>query len=82
VIGSCWLEPRLFRSFTVGIVDYCRGHLAYRRGALDCYWIAEEVCTVFLPESFTWTETRRPVVPPVVFPCPDAPEPPVCPRMR
>lgn len=78
---SCWLELRLFRSFTAGVVDFCRGHLTYEPGALDCYQFMDEVCSVFLPASLEWTETRRPVAPPAVLPCPDGPEPPVCRRL-
>ena len=75
----------LARSFedaaqSAGVVDYCRGHLGYAPGAPDCYAFADEVCTVYLPANDAWTETRR-TLPGEAFPCPDAPEPPVCPRL-
>jgi len=80
IVTGCWLDAHPFRGLTTGVIDYCRGHLGYAPGAPDCYTVAEEVCTVFLPESSTWTETRRSLGS-AVFPCPDAPEPPVCPRL-
>lgn len=77
---SCWTQPRYFESLKYGVFDYCRGHLRYQRGALDCYYFAEEVCWVFLPGNDEWTQTHS-VGPSTRFPCPDAPEPPVCPRL-
>ena len=79
-VTGCWLDAHPFRGLTTGVVDYCRGHLGYAPGAPDCYTFADEVCTVFLPGSAAWTETRR-ALGSAVFPCPDAPEPPVCPRL-
>jgi hypothetical protein len=80
VVTNCWLQPRYFWSFTSGTVDYCRGHLAYTPGAFDCYRYGEQVCSIWLPVELSWTESRQPVIPPIIFPCPDAPQPPVCPR--
>ena len=80
VVTGCWLDAHPFRGLAVGFVDYCRGHLGYAPGAPDCYTFADEVCTVFVPEDAGWAETRR-VLAAEVFPCPDAPEPPVCPRL-
>jgi len=80
VVTGCRLEPRLFHSLKTGWIDYCRGHLGYAPGALDCYNFTDQVCTVFLPATQRWTESRQ-ESPPVVFPCPDAPEPPSCPRL-
>ena len=76
----CWFEARYFRSFTAGLVDYCRAHLAYRPGALECYYLADQVCWTFAPDKGEWTQVRF-SQPPLVFPCPYAPEPPVCPRL-
>lgn len=81
VTTACWLDVRYFRNLTSGVVDYCRGHLRYAEGALDCFQFTDRVCSVFLPDTVEWVETRQTVAP-VVFPCPDAPEPPVCPRLR
>ena len=80
IVTGCWLDAHPFRGLAAGVVDYCRGHLGYAPGAPDCYTVADEVCTIFLPGSAAWTETRRPLGS-SVFPCPDAPEPPVCPRL-
>ena len=80
VVTGCRVEPRLFHSLKTGWVDYCRGHLGYVPGAFDCYNFTDQVCTVFLPATQRWTESRQESVP-VVFPCPDAPEPPSCPRL-
>jgi hypothetical protein len=81
VTTACWLDVRYFRDLKNGVVDYCRGHLGYRRGALDCYQFTDRVCSVFLPDTVEWIETRQNVTP-LVFACPDAPEPPVCPRLH
>ena len=79
VLTGCWLETHQFRDLG-GIVDYCRLHLRYVPGTLDCSQFADEVCSVFLPQTGEWVETRQPLEP-VLIPCPDAPEPPVCPRL-
>lgn len=80
VVTSCWLDSRYFQSFTSGVVDYCRGHIGYQPGRVDCYRFTDEVCSVFLPASHQWIETRH-QGPSAIFPCPDAAEPPMCPRL-
>lgn len=80
VLTDCWLDVHYFRNLTSGVTDYCRGHLGYAPGALDCYQFTEQVCQVFLPDTIQWVETRQPVLP-TVFPCPHAPQPSVCPRL-
>mgnify|MGYP001163237185 CR=1 FL=1 len=81
VVTSCWFDFRYFRNFTSGVVDYCRGHLRYTPGTLDCYQFTDQVCSVFLPQTFEWIETRHGGNA-SLFPCPDAPEPPVCPQLN
>ncbi len=81
VTTACWLDYRYFRTLSAGVLDYCRSHLRFEPGALDCYQYTDRVCSVFLPGTAEWIETRQTVAP-VVFPCPDGPEPPVCPRLR
>lgn len=80
IVTACWFDTRLFESLRYGPVTYCRKRLAYTPGALECYQFTDQVCTVVLPSSATVTQTRQPVAP-VLFPCPDGPEPPVCPRL-
>ncbi len=77
---ECWDDVRLFPSLSAGNFDYCRAHLRYVRGALDCWQIVDRVCLVWLPGSAEWTEARstRTRVP---LACPDGPEPPVCRRL-
>jgi hypothetical protein len=79
IVTSCWREVRPFSSFKTGEVEYCRGHLKYTPSALDCYSFEAEVCSVFLPATHEWTETRQ-ALPPVVVECPDESPPPLCPR--
>src|SRR5262245_44403972 len=81
VPGWCWPETRLFDSLKNGTVNYCRGHLRYEPGALDCFFVADQVCWLLQPANGEWVQTRS-LGSPIAFPCPDAPEPPVCPRMR
>jgi hypothetical protein len=81
VATSCWPGLRLFHSLATGTTDFCRGHLGYSPGTLDCYRFLDHVCAVFLPASNAFVETRRPVSAPLVFPCPQGPEPPVCRRL-
>jgi hypothetical protein len=77
---SCYLNVRLFRTLRYGPIDYCRESLRYEPGALECYQFTDQVCTVFLPQSGGFTETRS-LVHSYAFRCPDGPEPPVCPRL-
>jgi hypothetical protein len=80
VVFECWPDVRLFQSFTAGTTDYCRTHLRYVPGALECYQLFDQVCSVYLPASGEWTELRRPRSR-VPIPCPDGPEPPMCRRL-
>ena len=77
---SCWDQPRYFESLKYGVFEYCRAHLRYKPGALECYYFSEQVCWVFLPGDQEWTQTHN-VGPATIFPCPGGPEPPVCPRL-
>jgi hypothetical protein len=76
--GYCWSELKLFDTLRYGPVDFCRKHLAYRPGRLECAQVGESVCWVLLGAQ--WTLTRTPLNQ-YVIPCPDGPEPPVCPRL-
>jgi len=77
---ECRDDVRLFSTLANGNFEYCRAHLRYVPGALDCYQVLDRVCLVLLPGSSDWTETRstREHVP---IPCPEGPEPPVCRRL-
>jgi len=77
---ECHDDVRLFPRLAGGNFDYCRSHLRYVPGALDCYQIVDRVCLVWLPGSSEWTEARstREHIP---IPCPEGPEPPVCRRL-
>ena len=79
-ITECREDARLFQSLGSGTVDYCRGHLRYVPGTLDCYRVIDRVCSVFLPATAEWTDTYFPRAR-IPFPCPDAPMPPVCRRL-
>jgi|GEM_PF-1407544 len=80
-IGSCRVgSMRPFESLESGVFDYCRGHLRYEPGALDCYHFIDEVCELLDPTTGEWFDTHSPEGR-EVFVCPDAPEPPVCPRL-
>lgn len=81
VVTGCRVEPRLFFSLRTGWIDYCRGHLGFAPGAPDCFNFTDQVCTVFVPLTQQWTETRYDNALPAVFPCPAGPEPPTCPRL-
>jgi hypothetical protein len=77
---GCWEAVRLFSTLGAGNFGYCRGHLRYSPGALDCFQIVDRVCLVYLPGSVDWTEVRNPRAHiPIV--CPRGPEPPVCRRL-
>lgn len=75
---SCQTETRQFDT-REGPVDYCRGHLRYEPGALDCYTLAQQVCLVLEPLSQSWREQREELRS-EAFPCPEGPKPPICPR--
>jgi hypothetical protein len=76
--GYCWAEVKLFDTLRYGPMEYCRKRLAYRPGRLECAQVGETVCWVRV--GLQWTLTRTPVQQ-YVIPCPDGPEPPVCPRL-
>ena len=77
---ECHDDVRLFPRLAGGNFDYCRSHLRYVPGALDCYQVVDRVCLVWLPGSSEWTEARstREHLP---IRCPEGPEPPVCRRL-
>ena len=77
---ECWEDVRLFESLATGTVDYCRDHLRYTPGALDCQRLIDRVCSVVLPVTGEWTELRQPRTR-LRFACPDGPPPPVCRRL-
>ena len=76
----CWDDVRVFDSFTSGTVDYCRAHLRYLPGALECYRMIDRICSVYFPLSGEVTDLRQPRTR-IPFPCPTWPEPPVCRRL-
>ena len=80
IVTECRDDVRLFDSLATGTVDYCRAHLRYVPGALDCYQVIDRVCLVYLPGTAEWTDTHLPRAR-IPFPCPYAPEPPVCRRL-
>ena len=80
VVTDCRENVRLFDSLAAGTFDYCRGHLRYAPGALDCYRLIDRVCLVYLPASGEFTDTHSPQTR-YPFPCPDGPAPPVCRRL-
>jgi hypothetical protein len=80
IVTDCWEDTRLFESLAAGPLDYCRGHLRYVPGALDCYRVIDRVCTVYLPATGEWTDTRY-LGAKIPFPCPAGPSPPVCRRL-
>jgi hypothetical protein len=77
---GCWSDVRLFNTLRNGNFPYCRENLRYRPGALECFQVTEQVCSVILPGATlpieTTSEQNRQVIP-----CPDGPEPPVCRRL-
>jgi hypothetical protein len=77
-ITNCWIEAQTFSSLRTGAVDYCKKHMRYAPGTLDCYTFETQVCEMFQPATRDWTQDRRPLSP-RVFECPDEPEPPLCP---
>jgi hypothetical protein len=78
--ASCWDEPRYFDSLRGGTVDFCRQHLGYHPGRLECVYAADRVCDVYDPETRQWVRTHA-ITDPGLFPCPDTEPPPVCPRL-
>ena len=78
IVTNCWTETQTFSSLKTGEVDFCKKHIKYAPGALDCYTFEVQVCDIFQPTNQQWTQNRRPL-PPRVFECPEEPEPPLCP---
>ena len=77
-VTNCWTEARTFSSLRTGDVDFCKKHMKYVPGALDCYTFETQVCEMFQPATRQWTQNRQPL-PPRVFECPEEIEPPLCP---
>jgi hypothetical protein len=75
----CWIELRLFDTLKHGPFEFCRKHLRYRPGALECYRIVDRVCAVQQADGQV-IDGRTPVTS-EVFRCPQGPEPPVCRRL-
>ena len=50
-VTNCWTEARAFYSLKTGDVDFCRKHMKYASGALDCYTFETQVCAVFQPAT-------------------------------
>jgi hypothetical protein len=80
VVTECWEDVRLFETLAAGTFDYCRGHLRYAPGALDCYRLIDRVCVVYLPLTGELTDARSPRTR-YPFACPAGPAPPVCRRL-
>jgi hypothetical protein len=78
VVTNCWTEARTFSSLKTGDADFCKKHIKYAPGALDCYTFETQVCEVYQPATRQLTQDRRPLSPRVIE-CPDEPEPPLCP---
>jgi hypothetical protein len=81
IVLNCWREPHYFSSLKTGDMTYCREHLRYTPGAMECYVFEAEVCSVFQPGFNQVTQTRQ-ELPPIVIECPEEPAPPLCPRNR
>ena len=80
VTYDCREDVRLFDSLAAGTFDYCRGHLRYVPGSLDCYQLIDRVCLVYLPATGEFTDTHYPRTR-YPFVCPGGPPPPVCRRL-
>ena len=78
---SCWIEPRWFESLRSGPVDYCKKSLRYRPGRLDCLAFTDEVCWAFNRVTGDYQQLRNVGRESLII-CPEAPEPPTCPRLR
>jgi hypothetical protein len=81
VTSTCSIEPRWFQTLRDGPIDYCRKHLRFSPGTLDCVTFTDEVCWAVNQLTGEWTQLRNPGRE-TLFPCPDRPTPPVCPRLR
>ena len=78
VVTNCRTETETFSSLKTGAVDFCKKHMKYAPGTLDCYTFEVQVCDLFQPATQQWTQNRQPLAP-RVFECPEEPEPPLCP---
>ncbi len=78
--GGCWIELRPFSNLRSGNFNYCRTSLRYRPGRLDCAQFLDQACWLLLPGATEWTLTRAGQSR-ALIPCPNGPEPPVCPRL-
>jgi hypothetical protein len=81
VTTSCWVEPRWFETLRNGPVDFCKRSLRFRPGQIDCLAFTDEICWAFRSDTGEWTQLRNPGRENLIV-CPDAPEPPTCPRMH
>jgi hypothetical protein len=79
-LSSCWVELRPFSNLRYGNFTYCRTSLRYRPGRLDCAQFLDQACWVLLPGATQWALTRANQSR-ALIPCPNGPEPPVCPRL-
>lgn len=75
---NCWTETQPFSSLRTGAVNFCKKHMKYAPGALDCSTFETEICEIFQPTTQQWTQNRRPLRPRVIE-CPEEIEPPLCP---
>jgi hypothetical protein len=75
----CSTDVRVFETLRHGPFHYCRKKLKYTPGALECFQITDQVC-ISLLQNGLWGDARAGVLR-QVFPCPRAPEPPVCRRL-
>lgn len=77
--STCWIDIRLFYTLRLGPVAICRRNLKYRPGKLECYQFTDQVCQTVDPAN--GIVTSRSPIDVAVLPCPNGPEPPVCPRL-
>jgi hypothetical protein len=74
--GACRVELRVFYSLGLGPVAFCRRHLRYRPGTLECYQFIERICPTL--DSGDGAGSSRRSLDAEVLPCPVGPAPPVC----
>ena len=77
---DCWFEPHYFDSLRTGPIEYCRQHLRYRPGALECLTVRDRVCSLWDPDRREWGESRVSGETHLIR-CPAGQEPPSCPRL-
>jgi len=78
--SACWIDIRLFYTLRLGPVAICRRHLRYHPGTLECYQFTDQVCQTVDPRD--GVVTSRSPIDVAVLPCPNGPEPPVCPALN